>query len=386
MAIRKRRWLAPDGSEQYAWQVDYRDQAGKRRSRQFRRKKDAEAWHTQAVHEVANGVHTTDRDSITVVQAAEKRIARAITRSLEHATVRNYKTIHRLHIVPFLGSLRLSQLTRPRVEKFRDELAVDRSSAMVRKAIRELATIIGEAESRGEVAQNVAARLKVENNKRHQRQVIIPTRDELRSMIRAAEGFLRPLIMLAVTTGLRSSELRGLNWPSLDLQAATITVSQRAEERGKMGPPKSAAGHRTIPLAPEVVSALKAWKVEAKDNPAQLVFPSSTGTPFLHSNLISRHFAPLQVRAGICRNAVSRSKTRKLDGHGQPILTGKYGLHALRHAAASNWIANRIDLKRLQTWLGHASIQQTIDKYGHLIADTERDAELAKMASRHLFE
>ena len=49
------------------------------------------------------------------------------------------------------------------------------------------------------------------------------------------------------------------------------------------------------------------------------------------------------------------------------------------------WIANNIDLKRLQVWLGHASIQITLDTYGHLLKDAERDAELAMKTSRDLF-
>ena len=49
------------------------------------------------------------------------------------------------------------------------------------------------------------------------------------------------------------------------------------------------------------------------------------------------------------------------------------------------WIASKIDLKRLQVWIGYESIQLTLDTYGHLLADQERDAELAMLASKDLF-
>lgn len=75
----------------------------------------------------------------------------------------------------------------------------------------------------------------------------------------------------------------------------------------------------------------------------------------------------------------------QVDGEGESILTGKYGFHALRHAAASSWIESRIDLKRLQVWIGHENIQLTLDTYGHLLADQERDAGLALEASKDLF-
>jgi len=74
-----------------------------------------------------------------------------------------------------------------------------------------------------------------------------------------------------------------------------------------------------------------------------------------------------------------------MDDDGNPVLRHKYGFHALRHAAASAWIAQRIDLKRLQAWMGHESIQLTLDTYGHLLADQELDNELALGASRDLF-
>ncbi len=74
-----------------------------------------------------------------------------------------------------------------------------------------------------------------------------------------------------------------------------------------------------------------------------------------------------------------------VDEERQPIMKPKYEFHTLRHAAASGWIAQRIDLKRLQVWMGHESIQLTLDTYGHLLADQERDSELALEASRDLF-
>lgn len=384
-STRKRTWTGPGGEDRTAWLVDYRDQAGKRRSRQFARKRDADAWRVEAEHQVATGVHTPNRDSITVAEAAKLRADRADANGRERSTVKRYREVHRLHIVPLIGATRLSQLTRPKVEQFRDDLARDRSPAMVRKAVRELASIISEAQSRGMVAQNVAAGVKVDSGKRHRAPVVIPSRAELRAMIAAAEGFERPLILLAITAALRSSELRGLRWVDVDTRAGTVAIEQRADQWGVIGSPKSAAGRRTVPIPPEVVSAMKRWKLEARPNAMGLCFPSARGTPYRHNNLLRRHFGPMQVRAGVCEQAVDKAGAPRVDDDGVPMLTGLYGMHALRHAAASNWIASGVDLKRLQTWLGHASVQVTLDTYGHLIADAGRDAALAFAASRDLW-
>jgi integrase len=55
-------------------------------------------------------------------------------------------------------------------------------------------------------------------------------------------------------------------------------------------------------------------------------------------------------------------------------LEGKYSAHEFRHAAASLWIEQRVDPKRIQTWMGHSSIQVTFDTYGHLFERAEGDA------------
>lgn len=97
-------------------------------------------------------------------------------------------------------------------------------------------------------------------------------------------------------------------------------------------------------------------------------------------------FFPLQERAGLMAQKVDRQGRPCADGKGVRIIKAKYEFHTLRHAAASGWIAQRIDLKRLQVWMGHESIQLTLDTYGHLLADQERDNELALEAIRDLFE
>lgn len=103
-SIRKRTWITSDGAERQAWQCDYKDAAGKRRSKQFARKKDADAFATKAGYEVSQGVHTPDRESITVEQAGKNWLARGEREDLEPSTLAMYDQHLRLHIVPFLGA------------------------------------------------------------------------------------------------------------------------------------------------------------------------------------------------------------------------------------------------------------------------------------------
>jgi len=187
-------------------------------------------------------------------------------------------------------------------------------------------------------------------------------------MLDQADGKFKPLLMTAIFTGLRASELRGLRWQDVDFKAATVSVSQRADKFGQIGPPKSEAGYRTIPTPPALVTELKAWKLACPVGDLGLVFPNTGGGVQDYGHLLRRRFFPLQVAAGV------------VDSQGK----ARYGLHALRHAAASAWIKQRIDLKRLQVWMGHASVQITLDTYGHLLLDASGDADLMAKAQAEL--
>tara|TARA_R110000868_G_scaffold394419_1_gene665749 strand:- start:1076 stop:2239 length:1164 start_codon:yes stop_codon:yes gene_type:complete len=384
-SIRKRTWTDPSGASKSAWLVDYRDQSGKRRAKQFSRKKDAEEYVLRAQNEVRQGTHTHDRDSITIAVAADMWISVAEAEGLERSTTKRYRELAEIHIKPKIGALKLTALTKPMVQDFRLELLQTKSRAMASKILRALSAILSNAMQIGAINQNVVATVKVGKTKREAEKIIVPERADLKAMIRAASDTERPLILTAITTGLRSSELRGLRWQDIDLAAGTITVRQRADQWGEIGAPKSEAGKRTIPIPPELVAELKAWKLRSPISRLGLAFPSSTGTPIRHNNMLRRTFFPLQVRAGLGRPAMDAKGKPKVDEDGTPVLTGKYGFHALRHAAASGWIESNIDLKRLQVWIGHENIRLTLDTYGHLLKDADKDAELALMASRDLF-
>jgi integrase len=384
MAIRKRIWTAPNGDEKTAWQVDYRDQNGKRRSKQFVRKKDADKWLVSAAWEVSQGVHTVDSESITVADATQIWVDKAIAEGRERSTVKQYKELKRLHIDPLIGAVKLSRLSMPQAEQFRDDLVASRSRAMAGKAVRALSMALTEAQRRGLVGQNVAKGVKVIRKGRDKPRMEIPTREQLRAMLAAALPEESPLIMTVILTGLRSSEIRGLRWSDIDFKADTLTVAQRADQWGVIGPPKSEAGYRTIPIAPALSTALKAWKLRAGPSPLDLVFPNATGKAQWHQNLSRRMFIPLQVRAGVSKPKIDTKGNPVVDKDGQPVLTGLYGLHSLRHAAASGWIAQRIDLKRLQVWIGHENIELTLQTYGHLLQDAGGDADLILKAGADL--
>ena len=367
MAIRKRAWTAPDGTEKTAWLVDYKDQAGKRRAKQFARKKDADAWSTNTASEVQRGVHTPDRTSITIAAAAEQWVKSVRANGREQTTISAYEQHVRLHILPKCGALKLNQLTAPKVRAIFDEWLLHLSRPMALRVLRSLKAIIAEAQERGQVAQNVAQAIKAKTATREKTKATPPTKADLRAILTAAETAelkARALIELAIFTGMRASELRGLPWSDVDLKRGRVTVSQRADAQGHIGTPKSEAGHRTIALPPRVVTVLTAWKLACPASKFDLVIPSPRGTPMPYRTMMANLVDPIQTAAK---------------------LTTRYSMHAFRHAAASLWIEQKLDPKRIQTLMGHSTIQMTFDTYGHLFEHARKDSEDAAAIERALF-
>lgn len=367
MSVRKR--ILNDG--EIRWQVDYRDGAGVRRHRQFTTKREADGFHAKAHTEVAAGVHTPDSASITIAEAAALWIARCEREGLERTTILAYRQHADLHIVPHIGKVKLSRLSTPVVNTFRDQLLdAGRSRDMVRRVLASLAAIVSEAQARGLVATNnvrAAARTKRKRGE-GQGQIEMPTKDELRAIIAATPDRHRPLILTALFVGLRASELRGLLWSDVDLKAGEIKISRRVDRFNEFGPPKSEAGTRTVPMSPFLLNTLKTWRLACPKGELDLVFPNGAGNIENHGNLLVRIFWPIQVAAGVT-----------VIHNGKP--DAKYSLHALRHACAALWIEQGFGPKRIQVLMGHSSITQTFDRYGYLFgsraADTDAMAAIA---------
>ena len=378
MSVRKRKWITSKGEEREAWVVDYVDQTGQRHLQTFERKKDADARHAKVNVDVDAGVHVAPSKSITVREAGESWIRAAEAAELERSTVKQYREHVDQHIVPFIGPLKLSELSAQAVRKFEDRLRGEgRSQAMVRKIIGSLGSLLADAQEQGLAAHNAVRDLrrnrrrgKERNAEKRQRGklkvgVDIPTPSEIKAIIANAKGRWRPLLITAIFTGLRASELRGLRWRDVDFKANELHVRQRADRFNEIGKPKSAAGERVVPFGKFVANTLKEWKLECPTSEGDLAFPNGIGKVELLANIINRGLIPSQGAKA------------------------KYtGLHAIRHFYAS-WCINRTEdgglglpPKVVQERLGHSSITMTYDRYGHLFprGDDAKELDAAEQA------
>ncbi|KTR05019.1 integrase [Aureimonas ureilytica] len=403
MSVRKREWTTPAGETKTAWVVDYMDGTGKRRLKTFRLKKQADAFAATATVEVRQGVHVADSASTTIAAAGNLWLASVDAAGLERTTYASYEGHLRLHIRPFIGASKISTLTIPAVRAFEDQLrAAGRSPAMIKKVLVSLGTLLADAQERGLTNRNVIRDVRGRRGGSERRQerrqkgklkigVDIPTRDEIRALVGALEGRWRPVLLTAIFTGLRASELRGLRWEDVDLDRREIRVHQRADRFNEIGAPKSSSGERTVPAPPIVINTLREWKLKcprratgkrnADGEPIfvlDLVFPNGSGKVEQLNNIVRRGLQPAWIAAGVT------VETDELDEDGLPVLAAKYtGMHALRHWFAS-WCINRredgglaLPPKTVQDRMGHSTIALTMDRYSHLFPKADDADEMA---------
>lgn len=206
---------------------------------------------------------------------------------LAPATEQWYRDVLRLWVIPAVGARTLTgrrALAPGHVEQMTSELMADGHSHRVADASRTaLGKVLRAAETRGLVGRNVARLAKPPKDAGKARKVKAFTVDEVAQILAALVDTRPPRrpprlharwrapTVVGVTTGLRPGELFALHWPDIHLDGAEPFVSVRLSLSFPGGEPslkavKRERSYRTVPLAPEAVAELKAWrKIQAAE-------------------------------------------------------------------------------------------------------------------------
>ena len=278
------------------------------------------------------------------------------------ATVTIYKNNIKNHIKPALGAVGLSDLHPHMVQTFINGLEL--SPASVRLAYKVLHMALEKAVKLEYIPKNPAAGSELP--KLEQKEIHPLDDQQVAELLNAAKGGdIEYLIIAALFTGCRLSELLGLTWEAVDFKQGTITINKqlaRPEHRGatpfispKNGKP------RTISPATSVMATLKRQQrrqIEQQlkagplwDNMYHVVFSTEIGEP-LDQWKAEKEFSAVLEAAG---------------------LTG-IRFHDLRHSYAVNAIRAGDDIKTIQGNLGHASAAFTLDRYGHFTERMKQDS------------
>jgi len=318
-------------------------------------KKDAEKRLGELLHQLDTGMFMLPSKT-TLAEYLERWLSDYAKPNLSPRGYERYESIARVHLIPSLGGILLTQL---RPEHLQKHYTAKLNNGLSALTVKYLHTVIHKALQTavkwGLVNRNVADGVDVPRA-RHNEMQTWDEYDITRFLEAAKDTPYYALFYTALFTGMRRSELLGLSWQDVDFLFCQVSVT-RGLHYLKDGSyvftqPKSAKSRRTIALSPSAILTLKEHKekqeviraslgILLKDD--DLVFSTPEGKP-LRPNTVSRAWTMLAARAGV---KVIR-------------------FHDARHTHASLMLKQGIHPKIVQERLGHATIAITLDTYSHV--------------------
>jgi len=392
-----------DGAVKTTWRATWLGADGKRRSKNFPRKGDADAYLKTVDAGLAGGSPTMS--VLDLAQAHYRHFDQLVRQGIRELATRDAYAIHiDVHLKgdPKFAASRLCDLTTPRVQAFLDDLLPRQGSLdIVKRLRRSLVTWCKFGQRKGWLVGNPAQPCSVEQLVRPEAgedRVEIPGKNQLGALLAAAQEGPEPerdtaIVRILMFAGLRISELRGLADDAAVLQGAggKLRIREKLERKYHLlGRVKSASSRRDIPIGPVAARALRAWRLKrgpvqtflhkglAETAPKRVcgrLFPAPGGGDLWgYDEFIRECWLPLMRRAGLVE-FLPDSK-----GKNRPVMA--FGPHTLRHVAVSLWIEQGLQPKKVQALVGHSTLAMTMDLYGHLWTDDALDDQLASASER----
>lgn len=323
--------------------------------RTFRSHADAKAWRSDAIKAMRDGALRATTPQ-TMRQAAELFIAGMQDGTIisssgspyKPATVRGYEGSLRLRVLPTFGAHRLSDLSRRDLQLYIEQLRRDGvSPSRIHNTINPVRAIYRRALDLGDVSISPCDGLSLPAEPKGRDRIATPA--EAARLLDALPERHRPIWATAFFTGLRIGELQALDWRHVDLDHNVIRVERSWDREGGFIEVKSGAGKRTVPIPRILRPHLVAHRLST----------GATGQVFrtVHGNT----FEPSNIRK-LARRWWKKAGLTAINPH------------ECRHTYASLMIAAGVNVKALSTYMGHASVKLTLDRYGHLMPGNEAEA------------
>lgn len=344
------------------YHVVYRDPTGKQRRKSFRRKDDAVRYARSVEVDIDRGDYVDPAHGRESFRAWWERYW-ATTSNLRPSTRARDQSYAKNHVLPTFGSMPLAGIDHLTVSAWVADLtSAGLAPATVHKCAQVLSKALREAVDGGLIKSNPAEKVRLPTIERQE--MMFLTVDQVAALAAAMDDRYRALVLLGAYGGLRLGEMTGLRVGRVDLPNRRVDVQEiLVEVRGEIttGPPKTRAGHRSVPI-PRIVADALLDHVDGR-GADELVFTSPHGAPMRASLFRRRFFQPAAVKAGL--GVMVRD-----DDTGRTRYEG-LRIHDLRHTAVALWIAAGASPSEIKRRAGHTSTSVVLDRYGHLLPGSE---------------
>ena len=345
------------------WVIDYIDATGKRHVEVSGvNKKEAERKLRLVLNQIESGLFRPDGKKKKFSEYAETWVEEKKV-DLKYNTWITYQgQTRRFLLDPDLGlaDRKLATIDRPAVMNFKTKMMKKYSklsNRTVNATLILLGSILQGALMDGFITVNAARLVKKLPLEHREMEILKPK--EIQKVLKAAkekDWDLYVMIFILVMTGMRRGEMLGLDWKSINFTDKTIVI-RRSYTSNRFQKPKTKLSRRSVNMTPLVIKVLKEHRIK-RGNPssATLLFDRGDGKPQDPTNFSKDIWTRILRAAGV------RESVR---------------IHDLRHTFCSMLLAQGASPKYIQSQLGHSSIMVTMDRYGHLMPETnQKETEL----------
>ncbi len=348
----------PGPNGKTVWQVQIRKKGYPSKIKTFDRRSDAQSWAKMTEHQMETGLWKDTREASGII------LSDALSRYLETVSIRKRpgtqkrEELSARHLKEKMGKYSLPQITPSRVAHYRDKRLQDVSPDSVRIELALLSSVFNTAVREWAVGGIENPVQKIQRPKLPEGRCPILSEEQIAVLLdeckKSRTELLYPFVLLALHTGCRSMELRGLRWSQVNLREGFISLIG-AETKGHRS--------RTIPLTPAAKQTLIDLSEKQNSNkvidlngqPVGLVFPArfNSGEPRdMHMSF---------------NRAVKRAGLDNLPG------AGKLRIHDLRHLCGTFLVMNGVDLETIRSVLGHRDLSTT-QRYLHVVNEHKKQA------------
>jgi integrase len=272
-----------------------------------------------------------------------------------HATKKIYKAYLNRWVRPHWERYELAEVRTIQVEAWLRTLPLAKSSCA---KIRNLMSVVFNHACRYELFDRNPIYLVRQSAKRRKVPIVlIPA--EIKALVDNLSIRERTLVLLAVSTGLRQSEMFGLKWEDIDLTQGNMSVT-RSIVYGVVGPCKTEASQKPVPIHPLLADALLEWRKCARYTAADdWVFASRRcrgRRPYWGQAILRKYIRPVALRLGIQK---------------------QFGWHTFRHTYSTLLRSVGTEFKVMQELLRHSTLRSTLDVYTQAVTPAKHAAQAA---------
>ncbi|MBE6700390.1 MAG: site-specific integrase [Ruminococcaceae bacterium] len=370
----------------WSYRVEFGASGGKRNQIErsgYKTKKEAAKALNDVLYLYNNTGDYVENKKITFTEVYTEFIENEAPATRAYATIVRYKSLYKNHYAERFGSFYMYQINANMISDFLNEKRTYLSEEFVKGLYKFLKVLFGYAHKRQYIKKDIFREITPPPDPRHKGEIRAYTPDELRAMEQRLQGsnVIVPFY-IALNTGLRESEVFGLQWSDIDFENRKIKVHKQLlfqDKKWCFCPLKTTNAYRSVNITDSFCTYLKNLKAKQEENKA--FYGDGYKRNFVTERLVRNKeklmeitdFVNVKINGEmLTTNSIKfMSRTLKAD------LDIPFKFHNLRHTYATVLAESGISPRYVQETLGHSKLEFTLRYYTHI---TEKMGGMARKA------